>query len=167
MTQNMANELNKQINAELYSAYLYQAMSSFCGSQNLKGAERWFQAQALEEMSHAMKFYGYLMDKGEKVVLEAVDKPKSEWKSLLEVFEDAYKHEQKVTGLINNLMTVAKKDADYQTEIMLQWFVTEQIEEEKDASEIAAKLKLIGDSVQGLFMMDAHLGSRKIPESIL
>lgn len=166
MTQTMAKELNKQINAELYSGYLYQAMSAYCDSQNLKGAARWFQAQALEEASHAMKFYGYLLDKGEKIVFEAIDKPQTEWKSLLDVFESSYKHEQKVTGLIDNLMTLAKKDNDYQTEIMLQWFVTEQIEEEKDASEIAAKLKLIGDSVQGLFMIDSHLGSRKIPESI-
>ncbi len=167
MTQTMAQELNKQINAELYSGYLYQQMSAFCDSQNLKGAAHWFQAQALEEAGHAMKFYHYMLDKGEKVVLEAIAKPQSEWKSLLDVFETAYKHEQKVTGLINNLVALAKKENDYSTEIMLQWFVTEQVEEEKDASEIAAKLKLVGDSIQGLFMIDSTLYARQMPSSIL
>lgn len=167
MTQNMAKELNKQINAEYYSAYLYQQMSAFCDSQNLKGAAHWFQAQALEEQNHALKFYGYLLDKGEKVVLEAVEKPQAEWKSLLDVFESAYKHERKVTSLIDNLMKTAKAENDYATEIFLQWFVTEQVEEEKDASEIAAKLKLVGDAIPGIFMLDATLFSRKMPDSVL
>lgn len=164
MKEVMVHEINKQINAELYSSYLYVAMAAYCESLSLSGAAGWFESQAYEEVTHAMKFYRFLNERGEKVLLDAIAKPeKLEWKSLLEVFQDALAHEKKVTALINNLVKMAREENDYATENFLQWYVAEQVEEEAHASGFVDKLKLVGDSPQGLFMIDSELAKRVAP----
>lgn len=156
----MSEAINKQINKELYSGYLYLSMSTYFASNNLSGFAKWMRLQAKEEQSHAMKFYDYVLERGGIVDLFAIDMPKSDWKSPLEVFEFTYAHEQKVTEMINNLMDFSKSEKDFATEEMLQWFVKEQVEEEANASYILEKLKLVKDNVGGLFIIDGELGKR-------
>ena len=153
-------ELNKQVNAELYSAYLYLSMSAYFKSINLPGFANWMRVQTLEEMVHADKFYQFILSRGGKVELEAIDGPPKTWASPLAVFEHAYSHEQKVTSLINDLVNLALKEGDHATGVFLQWFVNEQIEEEASADEIQQKLKLIGKESSSLFMIDQELGQR-------
>jgi ferritin len=161
MDKKLVDELNKQMNAEFYSSYLYFGMSAYFDSMNLKGFGNWMHVQAHEEWGHGMKFYQYLLDRGADVSLGKLDEVPTKYASALEVFEEAYKHEQKVTSLINNLVDLAQDLDDKPTGIFLQWFVTEQVEEEGSALEIIEKLKLIGDNPNGLFMMDHKLGARK------
>jgi ferritin len=156
----MLDALNEQINAELYSAYLYQAMAADFEARNLRGFAHWMELQAKEEQGHAKKMYGFLVDRGGRVVLKAIAAPPAEWKSALAVFEEVYAHEQKVTGLIYKLVELARSENDHAAEVFLAWFVTEQVEEEAHASEISEKLKLVKDQAQGLLMMDSLLGQR-------
>lgn len=158
ISKKMASEINKQINAELYSAYLYFAFSAFSTKTGLNGAAKWFWVQGQEELTHAWRFMNYLNDVGEQVILEAIAKPPSEFKSLAHMFEETLKHERKVTALINGLVELAAKEKDHATSEMLQWFVKEQVEEEKNASEILAQIKLAGSA--GLFLVDKDLGTR-------
>lgn len=158
--------LNKQINAELWSAYLYLSMSAYFESTNLDGFANWMKAQAQEEVSHAMRLYNHVVDRGGRVKLSAIDDVPNEWDSPVEVFEETYEHEQKVTSLINNLVDLAKSENDHATLNMLQWFIDEQVEEEDSADEILQKLKLIGDNTSGLFMLDQELGQRKFTGDI-
>jgi ferritin len=160
ITERMANELNKQINAELYSSYLYLSMSAYFENSGYKGFATWMRTQAEEEYAHAMKFYNYMLDVSGRVILEAIDKPKCEWESPLEVFEAAKKHELYVTKLINDLVTVAIEEKDYATNIFLQWFVTEQIEEVSTVTEIIDKFKMIGESKESFYFLDKELGER-------
>ncbi|MFA5553362.1 MAG: ferritin [Phycisphaerae bacterium] len=160
-SKKMQNALNEQINAELYSAYMYLAMSAYFESVNLRGFASWMRVQAQEETGHAMKIFGFVCERGGKVTLKAIDTPPDEWKSPLDVMQATYKHEQKVTGLINKLMDLAIKDNDHATKGFLQWFVDEQVEEEASADEIVQQLKMIKDSTGALFMIDHHLGERK------
>jgi ferritin len=153
--------INEQINAELYSAYLYLSMAGYFESQNLKGFAHWMQAQTKEEVSHAMKMYGFVFERSGKVTLKAIENPQSSWKSPLNAFESVYEHEQKVTDLINKLVEVARSENDIASENFLMWFIDEQVEEEAHASEIVEKLKMIGDARQGLFMLDRELGKRE------
>ena len=152
--------INKQINAELWSAYLYLSMSSYFESISLSGFANWMRIQAQEEVTHAMRFYKYVVERGGTVKLLAIDKVPTEWKSPLHVFEDTYKHEQKVTSLINNIVKLAESERDYASLNMLQWFIDEQVEEESSADEIVQKLKLIGKDGSGLFMLNTELGQR-------
>ena len=152
--------LNTQVNAELYSAYLYLSMASYFEALNLKGFANWMTVQAQEEVSHAMKFYHYLNERGARVTMMAIDAPPTEWNSPLNVFERTYEHEQKVTSMINDLVDQAAALKDHATSQMLQWFVAEQVEEESSADEIVQKLKLIEHSKGGLFMLDNELGQR-------
>jgi ferritin len=145
----------------MYSAYLYLAMNAYFQSINFNGFAQWMRVQCQEEMGHAMKIYDFITERGGRVALEAIDKPQSEWKSPLAAFEAAYKHEQKVTGLINGLVELAGKEKDHATGIFLQWFVSEQVEEEKNASEIVAKLQILKDSAGPMYMLDKELGKRK------
>ncbi len=161
ISKKMQDALNAQINAELYSAYLYSAMEAYFQAENLGGFANWMRVQTQEEVSHGMKICDFLFERGGRVTLEAIAKPPGEWKSPLAVFEASYKHEQKVTGLINGLVELAAKEKDHATEVFLQWFVTEQVEEEKNASEIVAKLQMIKDVPQAMYMMDRELGMRK------
>ncbi|MEA3223786.1 MAG: ferritin [Thermodesulfobacteriota bacterium] len=158
--KNIQKALNKQINAELYSAYLYLSMSAYFQSVNLAGFANRMRVQTLEEMTHADKFYNFIVERGGRVELEAIEAPPKEWASPLAVFENAYKHEQKVTSMINDLVDLAIKEKDHASNIFLQWFVTEQVEEEASADEVVQKLKLAGDKGSGLFMIDKELSQR-------
>ena len=152
--------LNDQIRKEFYSSYLYLSMAAYFASQNLKGFAKWMQVQAGEETKHGMKIYGHLNERGGKIILQQIDAPASHWKSAKEVFAEAYQHEQKVTASINKLVELARAQKDNATEVFLQWFVNEQVEEEASASEIAQKLQMIGDNAPALVMLDAELGKR-------
>ena len=157
----MLDALNEQINAELYSSYLYMAMAADFQAKTLKGFANWMEVQAREEAGHAKRIYDFLVDRGGRIALKAITAPPAEWKSPLAAFEESYAHEQKVTAMIHKLAELAAAEGDHAAAVMLQWFVTEQVEEEANASEIVEKLKLIKDSAQGLFMMDSLLAQRK------
>jgi ferritin len=156
----MEKAINEQINAELYSAYLYYAMAYYFDDKNLGGFAKWMRVQALEEVSHAQRFAGYLAERGGRVVMDKIDGPDNEWESPLAVFEAAYKHECYVSSRINKMVDLSRELSDHASYNMLQWFVEEQVEEEASADEIVQKLKLVGDSGQGLFMVDQELGQR-------
>jgi ferritin len=160
LNKNVQDAINEQIKNELYSAYLYLSMSAYFEAQNLPGCAHWMRMQSNEEVEHAMKFFDYIYDRGGRVTLKAIDQPAFEWKSPLAAFEEAYGHEQKVTAMINNIYAVATKENDYPTQVMLHWFIDEQVEEEKNASAIVEQLKMIGDNSNGLLMLDRHLGGR-------
>jgi len=158
--EKMLKAVNKQINAEMYSSYLYLSMSAYFESINLRGLAKWMKVQSGEEWGHAMRLYDHIIDRGGKVSLAGIDEPPSSWKSALVMFEEAYKHEQKITGMIHELVDLAIKENDHAANNMLQWFVAEQVEEEANTSEISNKLEMIGDSVGGLLMLDHQLGKR-------
>jgi len=158
--EKMQEALNKQLNAELYSSYLYLSMSAYFQSVNLGGFANWMRVQAQEELMHAMKFYDYVNERGGRVTLHAVEAPPFEWGSPLAAFEDVYRHEQRVTGMINKLVDLAVEARDHATNNFLQWFVSEQVEEEASADEVVQKLKLVGDDASGLFMIDRELAQR-------
>lgn len=160
ISKQMAAALNTHLNMELYSAQLYLSMSSYANFIGLKGAANWFMVQYEEEMVHFMKFYGYINSRGEHVELGPLQAPPSEFASFLDLFEKTLGHEQTITGCINDLIDLAVQGKDHATQIFLQWFVTEQVEEEENDREIIAKLKLIGDNGQGLLMLDNELGAR-------
>jgi ferritin len=156
----MLTALNDQINAEMFSSYLYLSMESYFQSISLNGFAAWMRAQAQEEMMHGMKIYDFVNERGGRVILEAIAKPDSVWASPLAAFEAVQKHEEHVTSLINNLVDLAITEKDHATNNFLQWFVSEQVEEEASAGEVVDRLKLIKDNTSGLFMMDAELGKR-------
>jgi ferritin len=152
--------LNDQINAELYSAYLYLSMAAYFESAGLPGSANWMRVQTQEERTHAMKFFDYVNERGGRVILKSIAEPPSQWKSPLAVFEAAYKHEQLVTGRINALVDLAIKGKDHATNAFLQWFVSEQVEEEKNADEIVRKLRQIANAPGAMFMLDSEMGKR-------
>ena len=152
--------INEQINKELYSAYLYLAMSVDAQLKGFKGAGQWFKVQYQEETGHALKFMAYLLDQGAAVELDAIQKPPRTFTSVLEMFEKTLKHEQGVTKSINGLMDLAKAENDHATQILLQWYVTEQVEEEKNDNEVLTQLRMAGSSAGTLLMIDKHLGKR-------
>ena len=162
ISKKMQDAINKQINRELYSAYLYMAMAVHFDSENLPGFSHWMKIQVQEEFGHAMKFYGYVIERGGRIVMGEIEAPQNEWKSPLAVFEQVYAHEQKVTEMINGLLAVAREEKDAASEIFLQWFITEQIEEEASASENIEKIKMLIDAPGGLFMLDRELALRQI-----
>ena len=161
LSEKMLKALNQQINAELYSSYLYLSMSAYFQSINLGGFANWMRVQTQEELTHAMKIYDYVNERGAGLILEQVEQPPSQWSSPLAVFEAAYQHEQKVTGMINKLVNLAVEEGDHATNILLQWFVSEQVEEEASADEIVQKLKLVGDDGGAIFMIDRELAQRR------
>jgi ferritin len=152
--------LNDQLNAEMYSSYLYMAMAAYFEDINLNGFAHWMTVQAGEEMDHARKFYSFIFERDGRVKLGAIEEPQFEWKSPLDAFDNAYNHEIKVSGLIHNLVDLARKENDHATENFLGWFVAEQVEEEASALEVVNHLKMIKDSPNGLFMLNAQLGRR-------
>lgn len=160
INEKIEKEINKQINAELWSAYLYLSMSSYFESTSLKGFANWMWIQAREEVTHAMRLYKYVIERGGRVILMEINKVPLTWKSPLDSFEETYAHEQKVTSLINRIVKIAETEKDYATINMLQWFINEQVEEESSADEIIQKLKLIGKDTNGLFMLDQELRNR-------
>ncbi|NTV14391.1 MAG: ferritin [Desulfobulbaceae bacterium] len=160
LSKKMEKAINGQINAELYSSYMYLAMSAWFSGKGMGGFANWMRQQAQEEMFHAIKMYDFIGERGGKVVLEAIDKPPGEWKTSVEVFQATLAHEQKVTGLINDLVNQAMDERDHASNIFLQWFITEQVEEEANATAILDKLKLIGKETGGLFALDQELAQR-------
>jgi len=159
ISKKMQKAINRQLNRELYSAYLYLSMSAYFDSINLKGFANWMRIQAQEEVMHAMKFYNYLFERGGRAIMQDIEAPPSEWKSPLAVFQHTYEHEQVVTGLINDLVNLAATEKDHATYNFLQWYVAEQVEEESSADEVVQKLKLVVDD-SGLFLLDQELGQR-------
>jgi ferritin len=155
--------INDQIKNELESYYIYLSMAGFFHSMNLDGMAHWMRCQAHEEMIHAMKFFGHLADRGGRIVLQDVKQLKTEWSSPLEAFEDAYKHEQFITGKINELTTIAREEKDYASEPLLGWFSEEQIEEEASTGKIASELSMIQADKSALLMLDRELASRVFP----
>ena len=160
LSEKMEAALNKQLNNELYSAYLYLSMSAYSTYIGLKGFANWFMVQYQEEMVHAMKFSNYILDQGGQVKLMAIAQPMTEFKSPLDMFEKTLQHEKFITKCINDLVDLTIGEKDHATNIFLQWFVTEQIEEESNDNEIIAKLKLVGEEGPGLFMIDKELATR-------
>jgi ferritin len=152
--------LNDQLRKELYSFYLYLSMAAHFESMNLKGFAHWMKIQGNEEMKHAMKIFEHITQRGGKVILLQIDAPPSSWKSAKEIFAEAHQHEQKVTESINKIVELSKAEKDNASEVFLQWFVNEQVEEEASTYEIAQKLQMIGDAAPTLFMLDAELGKR-------
>jgi ferritin len=153
--------MNEQIKNELFSAYQYLSMAAYCESENLPGFAQWMRAQSLEETQHAIKFYDFILDRSGRVVLHGIDGPVVEFGSPLEVFERALEHEKKVTAMINDLYGLAARENDYASQTFLQWFVTEQVEEEKNAEDVVETLKMIGDKSEALFLLDRELGQRR------
>jgi ferritin len=160
ISKKMAKAINKQINAELYSSYLYFAMSSQAAVIGLKGLANWMYVQTKEEMTHALKFCNYLSDQGEQALMEAIGQPPTSFKSPLHMFEETLKHEKIVTSRINELANLAAEEKDHATAALLQWYITEQVEEEKNATEIIALLKMAGDNKGALIMLDKDLAAR-------
>jgi len=161
LSKKLEGAVNEQIKNELYSAYLYLAMAAHCEHKNFKGFANWLKIQAKEEVAHAMRLYGFVNDRGGKVVLSAIDQPPAEYQSLTEIFEKVLNHEKGVTTKINHLYELAKEENDYPLQVHLQWFIDEQVEEEKNPAEILAMLQLIGESGSGIMMLDHELGERK------
>jgi len=152
--------MNKQATAEFYSAYLYLQMAAYFEALNLKGFANWMRVQRLEEQVHGMKFFDHMVERGADVKLGVIDAPPAKWDSPLAVFEAAYQHEVKVTAMVNELVSIARSVKDYASDAFLQWFVTEQVEEESSTLTVAQKLKLIGKDSSGLFMLDRELAAR-------
>lgn len=160
LSQKLQDAFNKQINAELFSSYLYLSMSAHFDNRDLKGMAHWMRLQSGEETAHAMRFFDFINDRSGRVTLAAIEAPKAEWKSPLEAFEDAYKHELKITGMINELMTLVAIEKDGAGHDFLEWFCREQVEEEAAAELIVSQLKLVGDNGIGLYLLDQQLGQR-------
>jgi ferritin len=160
ISKSLQDAINEQINKELYSSYLYLSMAAYFEAANLPGFAHWMRQQYQEEVAHAMKFFDFVLDRGGKVVLKAIEQPPSEWKSALEAFEVVYEHEQKVTGMINKLYDLALKENDYPTQVLLHWYINEQVEEEKNASQVVEQLKLIEARGTAILMLDKELGKR-------
>lgn len=152
--------LNVQINKEFYSAYLYLSMSAYFSDIGLLGFANWMRIQAQEEQAHGMLIYDFLIDRGWKITLSAVETPTNDWKNPLQVLEEVLKHEVYVTGLINNIVSVAEEAKDRATMSYMNWFVDEQVEEESNAQDIISKLKLIGDDKSALYLLDKDLAAR-------
>jgi ferritin len=164
LSKAVQDAMNEQIKNELYSAYIYLSMSAYYESLNLPGFAHWMRLQAQEEVEHAIKFFDHINDRGGRVELMAIDAPPIEFDSPLAAFKMAYEHEQKVTGMIHKLYKLAIQENDFPAQSMLQWFVDEQVEEEKSALEVVEQLEMVGEHKMGLFMVDRELGQRQ-PEA--
>lgn len=160
LTDRMRDAINDQVNAEFYSAYLYLSMAAHCDALNLPGFSHWMKLQAKEEVEHAGKFLEYLSDQGARVTLKAIGQPPAEFASPLAIFEQALEHERHVTARIHNLYKLALEDNDYATQNELQWFIKEQVEEEKSATQIVEQLKMVGTQGTALVLIDRYLASR-------
>ena len=161
ISKTMEQALNKQVNREFYSAYLYLAMSAYFETTNMKGSAKWMRVQAKEEQGHALKIYEYILARGGRPILLDIEAPKAKWSSAGKVFEEVYAHEQKVTAMIHGLVDLAIKEKDHASFEMLQWFVKEQVEEEEHACAILAQVTCVGDVPGHLFYLDHQLGKRE------
>jgi ferritin len=154
--------INDQIKQEIYSAYLYLSMSAYCESVNLSGLAHWMRIQFDEEMAHALRLFDFLINRGGRVTLQAIEKPPADFASPLEIFQQALEHEKNVTAMIEKLYETAAKENDYATQVELQWFISEQVEEEKSAGAIVEQLKLVGKDNAAMLMLDRQLASRTV-----
>jgi ferritin len=161
LSKTMQEALNKQINEELYSSYLYKSMACHFEAESMKGFAHWMKLQAEEEQMHAQKFIDYVLQRGARVELAAIAAPKTTWKSPLAAFEDAYKHECHISKCINALSTQAVKENDHATHALLEWFVSEQVEEEANAADAVAQLRMAGDAPGALFLLDREMAGRR------
>lgn len=160
ISEKMNAALNKQVNAEMYSAYLYLAMQAYFSKLNLTGFVNWMNVQVQEEMAHAKGLYDYIQERGGEIILDAIEKPEQKWNSPLDVFEAILKHEQLVTSLINNLADVADETKDRAAGLFLQWYIKEQVEEEASVSGVLDTLKMIKDDTHALLLLDKELATR-------
>lgn len=160
VSENMEKALNGQLNAELYSGYLYLSMAAYFEDEDLAGFSNWMRVQAQEELDHGMKFYDYIIRRGASVTLTAIEAPQTKWDSPLDAFENVLSHEQYVTSLINNLVNLAIEEKDHATNNFLQWFVEEQVEEEENASELLAKIKLANGDNRLIYELNKELATR-------
>lgn len=158
--KSMQDAMNEQINKEFFSSYLYLSMAAFFENKNLTGFAHWMRLQADEEREHAMKFYNFVLDSGGRVLLKAIEAPATEWASNLVAAEQVAEHEAKVTASIHDLYELAIKERDYPAQVMLQWFISEQVEEEKNAADLVAKLRLIEERGTAVLMLDHRLSKR-------
>jgi ferritin len=156
----MHQALNDQLQAEFFSAYLYLSMAAYFEEKNLEGMANWMNVQFQEEQTHALKFYRYIVERGGRVELQALEKPKHEWASPLAAFEESLAHEKMISGRINDLAELAISEKDHATHNMLQWFIAEQVEEEAHVDAIVSQLRMVGDQGHGLFMIDRELRGR-------
>ncbi|SIO40474.1 ferritin [Halodesulfovibrio marinisediminis] len=160
LSEKMNQALNDQVKWEMFSSYLYLSMSAYFADKGMGGFAQWMRAQAQEELFHATKFYDYINERGGRVILQPIEAPDNDWANTLEVFEETLKHEQLVTSRINDLVNLAIDERDHATNIFLQWFVSEQVEEEDSVNDVLGKLKMIGGEGQGMLMLDSELGQR-------
>ena len=163
LSRKVQSAMNEQMRREFGAYYLYLAMAAWFSERNFDGFSRWMRAQAQEEANHAMKFFDYVIDRAGQITLEAIDKPRANWKTVLAVFEEAKAHEARVSEGIHRLYELTLKEKDYASQAMLQWFITEQVEEEKTSTGIVETLRIIGDSSSGLLFYDRELGARNQP----
>ena len=161
ISKKLVDAINDQINYELYSGYIYLSMAAWFEEQNLDGMAQWMKKQAKEEYEHAMKFWDHVIDRGGRVILKAIEAPKTEWDSPLEVWKDACLHEMNVTKRIFKIGKIAEKEDDRSATPLLQWFYDEQVEEEEQTMKVRDQLKMIGDSTNALLMLDSKLGQRE------
>jgi len=161
ISDKMAAKINEQIKNELYSGHLYLSMAAYCSSIDMDGFANFFIVQEQEERAHAMKFYHYLVEQNQDVKIYGLDQPKQDFTSLEEVFDMAWKHEQKVTSLLNDIMQLAVEEKDFATQSLMHWYIDEQVEEEASMLAILKKLRILGEKGHGIFMLDEHLKERK------
>ncbi len=166
LNEKIQAEMNDQIQREFESAYLYLSMAAYFDALNLPGFAQWMKMQFQEEQAHALKFYNFIYDRGGRVALQPLGQPPVEFPSPLDAFEKTLAHEQKVTGHINDLYALAVEEKDYPSQILLQWFIEEQVEEEKNAGDIVNMLKTVGDNGYALLMLDRELGQRQPPAEV-
>ncbi|MCL7938146.1 MAG: ferritin [marine benthic group bacterium] len=164
ISDRLRDEINEQIKYEMYSAYMYLAMSAWCAERNLSGFAHWMNLQAQEEVDHAMRFFNFLLERGARVELQALDAPPSEYGDPVAVMEKSLEHEKFVSSRIHHLYKLATEEGDYPAQVMLQWFVSEQVEEEASIDEIVERMKMFGSDGTSLLMVDTQLGARQ-PEA--
>jgi ferritin len=165
MSKTMQDALNEQMKHEFYSSFLYLSMSAYCDRANLPGLARWMRAQAQEETKHAMKIFDHVLDRGGRVELRELARPPVDFSSPKDVFEQAHKHEQQVTASINKVYGLAVDERDFASTVFLDWFVREQVEEEKTSGLLAEQMGMVGEDRPGLLMLDRELGQRKSGEA--
>ena len=161
ISQRMQDAFNEQMKHEFYSSYLYLSMSAYCETANFPGLAHWMRAQAREEANHAMKIFDHLVDRGGRVQLQPISQPPADFNSPGEVFQQAHRHEKEVTGYINRMYGLAVDEKDFASRVFLDWFVQEQVEEEKTSGLLAEQLRMVGDDRPGLLMLDRELGQRR------
>ncbi len=165
MNSTILKAIDGQIQVELSSAYFYLSAVSYFENANLAGFTKWMRLQAQEEVGHAMKFFDFVHDRGSRVTLQAIEQPPSDFSSPLDVFTRALEHERSVTARINDLYALAVKENDYPAQVLLQWFISEQVEEEKNASRILEELKMAGENPSALLLLDNSIGARRAAET--